>query len=61
MNETRKTTAATEIKAPRGVSGKQRELFLSLSREQRESYRYHFDTCGRPAAICYKYATGQMD
>lgn len=48
-----------QIKSPRGVSGKQRELFLGLTPEQQEVYRYHYDVCGRLAAHCYQIATGQ--
>lgn len=42
-------------KAPAGVSGKQRALFLSLTEEQKETYLYHFNTIGRPAALAYRY------
>lgn len=48
------------INSPAGVTGKQREMFLSLTEEQRKVYRYHFDTCGRLAAHCYKIATGEF-
>lgn len=62
MTKTQESTQpSTEIKAPRGVSGAQRELFLRLNHEQREAYRYHFDVCGRPAALCFRYATGLDD
>lgn len=60
MSTTRKRYANDEIRPPRGVSGKQRELFLSLSQEERRTYRYHFDIAGRPAAMCYRYATGSL-
>lgn len=43
------------MKAPRGVSGKQRELFLSLTDEQKETYLYHFNVIGRPAALAYRF------
>lgn len=43
-------------KAPRGVNGKQRELFLSLTAEQRETYLTHWNR-GSLAAHCYQYAT----
>lgn len=45
------------MKAPKGVSGKQRELFLTLTEEQQETYRYHFEVIGRPAALAYRYTT----
>ena len=47
----------TQTKVPQGVSGKQREKFLSLATGQREIYRYHFDVCGRFAEHCYLIAT----
>ena len=46
---------ATATKAPKGVSGKQRELFLSLTEDQKQTYLYHFYTVGRPAALAYRY------
>jgi len=46
-------------KAPRGVSGKQREKFLSLTEEQKQVYLYWFNTAGKLAAHCYKIATGE--
>lgn len=50
-------TMNTKTKVPRGVSGKQRELFLSLTEEQKETYLHHFHKIGRLAAHCYQYAT----
>ncbi|NDL58623.1 hypothetical protein [Phytoactinopolyspora mesophila] len=59
-NERGQTMEKTEeTKVPRGVSGKQRELFLSLTEEQRQVYLEHFEY-GRLAAHCYRIATGQM-
>lgn len=52
---------AAETRCPRGVSGEQRRKFLSLTEAQRRVYRHHFDVSGRPAAICYQVATGQVD
>lgn len=53
--------ADADTTCPAGVRGEQRRLFLSLTDEQRRVYRYHFDTCGRLAAHCYRIATGQME
>lgn len=47
---------ANEIEAPRGVNGKQRDMFLSLDKEGRTVYRYHFN-CGRLAAHCFEIAS----
>jgi hypothetical protein len=53
--------AAASLNVPSGVSGKQRNLFLALTDEQKGVYRYHFIACGRPAAICHRVATtGQV-
>lgn len=60
MNDTAKMPTNLD-KAPRGVSGKQRELYLSLTTEQREVYRYQFDVCGRFAQVCYEIATGKRE
>ena len=55
--KTRAEIAAESLNVPRGVSGKQRALYLALTDEQKRIYRYHFYECGRPAAICHNVAT----
>jgi hypothetical protein len=44
-----------QTKAPRGVNGKNRELFLALTAEQQETYLHHYNVIGRPAALAYRY------
>ena len=44
-------------RAPRGVSGHQRALYLTLSADQRRAYRYNYDVCGRLAMHCYEIVT----
>jgi hypothetical protein len=53
----REELAAASLNVPPGVSGRQRELYLSLTDDQKRSYRRHWFLCGRPAAICHRYAT----
>lgn len=48
---------ANTTATPVGVTGKQRQMYLSLNESQRRIYRYHFDICGRLAAHCYQEAT----
>ncbi|RLK58469.1 hypothetical protein [Actinokineospora cianjurensis] len=43
----------TNLNVPRGVSGKQRQLYLSLTDAQKVIYRHHFDVIGQPAGLCY--------
>lgn len=57
---TTSTAKKSGISVPRGVSGKQRQMFLSLTDEQKSVYRWHFDNCGRPATICYRVAIGEL-
>jgi len=49
---------ANTTTTPVGVSGAQRDNYLSLTHEQRRIYRYNYDVCGRLAAHCYKIAVG---
>jgi hypothetical protein len=46
-----------QTKAPRGINGKQRELFLALSAEQQETYLHRYNVMGQPAALAYRYTT----
>ena len=46
-------------RCPRGVSGHQRALYLSLSAAQRREYRYNYDVCGRLAVHCYEIASAE--
>lgn len=54
------TGKQSQVRGPRGVSGRQRELFLSLTPEQQETYRYNFEIRGRLAAHCYRIAIGEL-
>lgn len=45
---------------PKGVSGVQREKFLSLTDQQKAVYLYHYKVMGQPAALCYRYAIGEL-
>lgn len=45
-----------QLTVPRGVSGKQRQLFLALSDNQKLHYLHHFTAMGQPAAISYMQA-----
>ncbi len=45
-------------RVPVGLSGAHRDRYLSLDPQQRRTYRYHYDVCGRLAAHCYKLAAG---
>lgn len=60
MTEATATGQDAALMCPRGVTGKQREQFLSLTPTQRETYRYHFDVCGRLAQHCYLIAVGKL-
>lgn len=60
VHETTPTKKSNTVKAPRGVSGRQRELFLSLTPDQREVYRKEFEENKRLAKHCYQIATGQL-
>lgn len=42
-------TADTD-RVPVGLTGSQRDRYLSLEPEQRRIYRYHYDACGRLAS-----------
>jgi hypothetical protein len=53
--------AASSLNVPPGVRGAHREMFLSLADDQKRVYRRHWFECGRPAAICYKCATGEYN
>lgn len=46
-------------RVPVGLTGVHRAHYLDLDREQRRTYRYHYDVCGRLAAHCYKLAVGE--
>lgn len=48
--------AAENLNVPQGVSGRHRNMYLSLNDTQKRAYRYHFIVCGRLAAHCYEYA-----
>lgn len=54
------STATKTGTSPIGITGKQRENYLSLTTAQREIYRHHYDVCGRLAAHCYQIATGTL-
>jgi hypothetical protein len=47
---------AAALTVPRGVAGKQRELYLSLSDDQKRIYREWFIVNGSLAAIAYGFA-----
>lgn len=54
-------TATENLNVPTGVSRVQRDLYLTLTDEQKRTYRYEFTVCGRLAAHCYVIATtGQL-
>lgn len=48
---------ANTTTVPVGLSGAQRQRYLTLNTLQRLVYRYHYDVCGRFAEHCYEYAT----
>jgi hypothetical protein len=53
---TREEQATANLNVPAGVRGQQRDLYLSLTDEQKRIYRRHWFLMGRLAAHCYAKA-----
>lgn len=51
---TRQSMTTRPIACPRGVTRGQRRAFLALDEEQKATYRYYFDTEGRPAGLALR-------
>lgn len=47
------------LNVPRGVTGRHRQDYLTLTNDQKRVYRFAFDKCGKYASHAYQIATDQ--